>query len=80
VTPVKMAGQLVEGGMMLVPEASVGPAIRDLYVHDGVLAEGSGAVGIAAVKERLVDLSGPTVIVVSGGNIDPVTLARILSD
>jgi threonine dehydratase len=62
----------------LVSEEAVAEAIRALYVHEGIVAEGSGAVGIAAVLEGL-PLSGPAAIVVSGGNIDPHVLAPILA-
>lgn len=64
--------------ILLVEEQRLPGAIRDLFLHDGVIAEGSGVVGVAAVAAGVVELEGPTVIVVSGGNIDPHTLARIL--
>ncbi len=63
----------------LVPEDRVGPAIRALYEHEGVVAEGSGAVGVAALMAGTVELRGPTVVVISGGNIDGSALARILA-
>ncbi|HKJ93443.1 MAG TPA: pyridoxal-phosphate dependent enzyme [Longimicrobiales bacterium] len=71
--------RLVTDDMILVGERGLAPAIRDLYVHDGVVAEGSGAVGVAALRDGAVSLDGPAVVIISGGNIDAATLARILS-
>ncbi len=65
--------------ILLVPEERLAEGIRRLFLHDGVTAEGSGIVGVIAVLDGLVELDGPTVVVVSGGNIDPATLAGILS-
>lgn len=64
----------------LVEEASVASAIRGLYRNEGVVAEGSGAVGVAAVLAGDLHLTGPTVVVISGGNIDAAVLAEILSE
>lgn len=64
----------------LVEEAAVGPAIRALYEHEGIVAEGAGAVGIAAVLEGTLSLEGPAVVIISGGNIDGPRLARILGE
>ena len=64
----------------LVDEGSVAPAIRSLYRREGVVAEGSGAVGVAAVLAGDLHLDGPAVVVISGGNIDAAVLARILED
>jgi threonine dehydratase len=63
----------------LVAEHSVAEAIRLLFQEEGVVAEGSGAVGVAAALEGL-PLEGPTAIVVSGGNIDRRALSRILAE
>ncbi|MEJ2215664.1 MAG: threonine/serine dehydratase [Gemmatimonadota bacterium] len=68
----------VTDDMILVEERGIAPAIRDLYVHDGLIAEGSGAVGVAAIRDGVVEPDGPAVVIISGGNIDAATLARIL--
>jgi threonine dehydratase len=83
-----LAGETEEGSfrrawrvvdaLHLVEEGRIAGAIRDLFAFEGVVAEGSGAVGVAAVLAGL-DLDGPSVIVISGGNIDPKVLGRILS-
>ena len=64
--------------MFLVAETSIPNAIRALY-RDGVVAEGAGAVAVAAIAERVIELDGPTVVVVTGGNIDAQRFAAILS-
>jgi threonine dehydratase len=64
----------------LVPEAAVSHAIRELYRHEGVIAEGAGAVGVAALLTGRILPSGPTAVVVSGGNIDMSRLAHIFRD
>jgi threonine dehydratase len=46
----------------------------------GVVAEGSGAVGIAAAAGRRARAEGPTAIVISGGNIDRAVLAPSWQD
>jgi threonine dehydratase len=69
----------VVDSLHMVGEADVATAIRELYVHEGVVAEGSGAVGVAAALTGRLDPAGPVVIVISGGNIDRADLARILA-
>lgn len=70
--------RLAVDDLRLVDDARIGHAIRALYEQEGIVAEGAGAVGVAAVLEGTFHLDGPTVIVVSGGNIDGEPLARIL--
>lgn len=62
----------------LVPESALAPAIRAAFETEGIVMEGAAAVGIAAVLSGSITLSGPTVIVVTGGNIDGAVLARVL--
>lgn len=66
--------------MLVVSERTIADAIRGLYHHEGVVAEGSGAVGAAALLERAVHSDGRVVIVVSGGNIDSGVLSALLAD
>jgi threonine dehydratase len=66
--------------IVLAPEARLADAIRGLYRHHGVIAEGSGAVGPAAILSGAIELRGPAVLVVTGGNIDPRRLADLLAD
>jgi threonine dehydratase len=47
---------------------------------EGVVAEGAGAVGVAALLDGAVRAApAPTVVIVSGGNIDPERHARALA-
>ena len=64
--------------MYLVDESSIPSAIRNLY-YDGVLAEGSAAVSAAAISEGVIKIDGPTVVVITGGNIDAAQFAAILT-
>lgn len=68
----------VVASITLVPEEEIAGGIRSLYAHEGVVAEGAGVVGAVAVATGALELDGPTVVVISGGNIDPGPLARIL--
>ncbi len=70
----------VVNGIHLVPEDRIAPAIRALYDHEGVVAEGSGVVGVAALMAGVLEIRGPAAVVISGGNIDARDLARILSE
>ena len=66
---------------ILVTEAEIARAMRHLYRNDRVIAEGGGAVSVAAVLTDKVDaLSGNVVCVVSGGNVDMDAFTRIVSD
>ena len=67
--------------VVVVPEAEIEDAIVALLAEDQVVAEGSGAVGVAALRAGLVGSAAdgrPVVAVVTGGNIDAAVLARLL--
>jgi len=65
-----------------VSEAEIEDAVVALLAEDQVVAEGSGAVGVAALRSGKLSLgdAGPAVAVVTGGNIDLQALARLLRD
>jgi threonine dehydratase len=63
----------------LAPEESLAGAIRSLFTTSGIVAEGAGAVGVAALITGVIQPRGPTAVVITGGNIDPSRLAAILS-
>ena len=66
---------------VLVTESEIARAMRHLYWNDRVIAEGGGAVSVAAVLGSAVPaLSGNVVCVVSGGNVDMAAFTRIVSD
>lgn len=65
---------------ILVTEAEIARAIRHLYRNDRIIAEGGGAVPVAAVlADKVAGLSGNVVCVLSGGNIDMDAFTRIVS-
>jgi threonine dehydratase len=63
---------------ILVSEDEIAAALRFLSRQMGLAPEPSGAVTTAALLSRRVSLSGPTVAVVSGGNVDPDLLRRLV--
>jgi threonine dehydratase len=64
-------------GMTVVEEADVAAAIAFLAREEQVIAEGSGAVGVAALLGGSVRAVDPVVVVISGGNIDPDVFERV---
>ncbi len=64
----------------LVREDSIADAIRELYRREGIVVEGAGAVPVALVREGRWRAAGPTVLVITGGNIDAGRLADILGN
>ncbi len=64
--------------MVVVEEADVARAIAFLAREEDVTAEGSGAVGVAALLAGLADdVVDPVVVVISGGNIDSDVFERV---
>jgi len=57
----------------------VAAAVRLLVERSRVVAEGAGATPVAAALRGVPGGARRAVCVVSGGNIDPVKLARILT-
>lgn len=67
--------------MVLVSEAEIARAMAWLVLKAGQVVEGSGAVGVAALLFGKVSLAaGPTVCVLSGGNVDAATLRRVVAE
>jgi len=64
-----------------VTEPEIEDAIIALVAHDQVVAEGSGAVGVAALRSgRLrLDDGRPAAVVITGANIDAGVLGRLLT-
>ncbi len=69
----------VADDVLLVEEEDIRAAIAWLVEAHHLIAEGSGAVGIAALRSRSVDAAIPTVAIVSGGNLDIEELCRLIS-
>jgi len=56
--------------VVLVEDDAMRRAMRTLLDRGKLVAEPSGAITVAAIAEGLVNLKGPTVAVLSGGNIE----------
>jgi threonine dehydratase len=61
-----------------VSDAEIRDALRWLAVRD-IRAEPSGAAAVAALVSGKLSLSGPTALVVSGGNVDPAVYAQLVN-
>ncbi len=66
--------------LAIVTEDEIESAIAWLYTEEGLVVEGSGAVGVAALLQKKVYKPvGPVVVVLSGANIDPHRHAAIVA-
>ena len=63
-----------------VTEKEVEAAMAAAFRHLRIVAEPGGAVALAALMSGKVDAPGGSVVLVSGGNVDPKLYARILGD
>lgn len=68
----------VVDAMHLVNEEALPAAIRAMY-REGVIGEGGAAVCFASIMENVIKIDGPSVVVITGGNIDAERFAAILS-
>jgi threonine dehydratase len=67
--------------IVTVTEEEIGDAIRFLVREHGLVVEGSGAVGVAALLQGYVtNDGGPTAVLLTGRNIAPKLLAALLSE
>jgi threonine dehydratase len=64
---------------VLLTEAEIAAAIDHAYAAEQEIVEGGGAVGIGALLAGKLTVSGPTVLVLSGRNIDMALHRRIVS-
>ncbi len=65
--------------VVTVSDDDIARAILDLLERAKVVVEPAGAVGVAAILAGKVAAGGPTVAVLSGGNIDPLLLQRVVA-
>ncbi len=66
--------------VVTVSEAAILNAMRAVVLDAKVVCEPSGAVAVAGYREHAERLgAGPTVAVVSGGNVDPELLCEVLA-
>ena len=69
----------VVAGIELVDEEEIAEAMLALLEGDKTVAEGAGAVGVAALLHRRLPIdAGPVAVVVSGGNLDVNLMSRII--
>jgi threonine dehydratase len=65
--------------VVTVSEADTARALLLLLERAKQVVEPAGAVGVAAILAGLVKDAGKTVVVLSGGNIDPLLMQRVIS-
>jgi threonine dehydratase len=65
--------------VVTVSEDDIARAILVLLEHAKIVVEPAGAVGVAAILAGKVKDAGKTVPILSGGNIDPMLLQRVVS-
>ncbi|MET1051563.1 MAG: threonine ammonia-lyase [Mycetocola sp.] len=70
--------QLVDD-VVTVSEDDIAKALLVLLERAKQVVEPAGAVGVAAILAGKVIPSGPTVVILSGGNIDPLLMQRVIS-
>jgi threonine dehydratase len=62
-----------------VTEDRIAAAMRALVTQAGLVAEGAAAVGVAALMDGQVPVAGRAVVVLTGRNVAPALLARVLA-
>jgi threonine dehydratase len=77
--PFEIIRQLVDE-VVTVDENDIARAILMLLERAKLVVEPAGAVGVAALMTGKISASGPVVSVLSGGNIDPLLLQRVISN
>jgi len=61
-----------------VTEGQIARALLALLERSKQVVEPSGAAGVAALMAHPLDFTGPIVAILSGGNIDPLLLMRVI--
>ena len=65
--------------VVTVPDDVTAQALLVLLERAKLVVEPAGAVGVAAILSGQVAQSGSTVVILSGGNIDPMMMERVIS-
>ncbi len=74
----RIVAELVDD-IVVVDEEDISSSVFFLLERGKIIAEGAGALPVAALlSEKYVPENEPVVLVVSGGNIDPTLLSRII--
>ncbi len=71
--------QRVLHGIITVSEDQIRAAVRELAIRAHLISEPSGAVALAAYRQGATP-PGRTVMILSGGNIEPATLRNIVGE
>jgi threonine dehydratase len=64
--------------MKTVTEEAIQEAVRVLFLRTKLVVEPSGALGLAALLLDAPPIAGRVGVILSGGNVDPAVIARIL--
>ncbi|TGS02294.1 pyridoxal-phosphate dependent enzyme, partial [Mesorhizobium sp. M2E.F.Ca.ET.209.01.1.1] len=64
--------------VILLAEDEIAAGIRHAYEEEREIVEGAGAVGIGALLAAKASTNGPTVLILSGRNIDMALHRRIV--
>jgi threonine dehydratase len=65
--------------VVTVSDDDTARAILVLLERAKMVVEPAGAVGVAAILAGKIRATGPTVVILSGGNIDPMIMERVIS-
>src|SRR5690606_33577739 len=65
--------------VLLLSEAQIAAGMRHLHAEEGETVEGAAAVGVAALLAGKVRPEGPTVAILSGGNVDADLHRRVMA-
>lgn len=65
--------------VVTVDDDDIARAMLVLLERAKMVVEPAGAVGVAAILTGKVAASGPTVVILSGGNIDPLIMERVIA-
>ncbi len=76
--PFEVIKELVDD-VVTVSEDDIARALLALLERAKQVVEPAGAVGVAAILAGKVQADGPTTVVLSGGNIDPLLLQRVVA-
>ena len=75
--PFDIISQFVDK-VVTVSEDEIAKGMLGVLERNKLVVEAGGAVGVAAVLAKKLKLKGKTAIVLSGGNIDPLLLQRVI--
>jgi threonine dehydratase len=64
--------------VVTVSEEDISRALLMLLERSKLVVEPAGSAGVAALLSRVIDVPAPAVAVLSGGNIDPLLLLRLI--